>query len=76
MHWPTRRLVPISQLNSCNYERLVNKANSIEEDIKGMPILEQIKYAATLYQKINEVMRDWKNGFRDLLLQFRRDAGE
>ena len=50
--------MPISQLNSCNYERLVNKANSIEEDIKGMPILEQIKYAATPYQKINEVMGD------------------
>ena len=34
---------------------LVNKANSIKEDIKGMPILEQIKYAANLYQKMNEV---------------------
>ena len=34
----------------------VNKANSIEEDIKGMPILDQIKYAANLYQKMNKVM--------------------
>ena len=34
---------------------LVNKANSIEEDIKGMPILEQIRYAANLYQEMNEV---------------------
>lgn len=34
---------------------LVNKANSIEEDIKGMSILEQIQYAANLFQEMNEV---------------------
>ena len=34
---------------------LVNKANCIEEDIKGMSLLEKIKYAATLYQKMNEI---------------------
>ena len=34
---------------------LVNKANFIEKDIKGMPILEQIRYAANLYQEMNEV---------------------
>ena len=37
---------------------LVKKANSIEEDIKGMPILEQIQYAANLYKEMNEVRGD------------------
>ena len=37
---------------------LVKKAISIQEDIKGMPILEQVKYAANLYKEMIAVSGD------------------
>ena len=36
-------------------DELVIKAQNIEEDIKEMPLLEKIKYAANLYQEMTQV---------------------
>ena len=51
---------------------LVIKAQNIDEDIKGMPLLEQIKYAADLYQEMITSARnldELKDTIEDRLLE-------
>lgn len=48
-------MCPYRVENLVTMNELVIKAQNIDEDIKGMALLEQIKYAADLYQEMTQV---------------------